>query len=243
MYELFKKRWIRTSIFATQLLLLPLTSGAQVLWDNWYVVKTNGATEGYYNERAEISGTKAKIRVNTWLREGTRIRSENLGATAKNLPTLDPLNYNFRTQEIGMEKTIDGTVSENGKVFSFKIKKGPRTLNPLRAQMVPKIILSSFFPLWVHKNYKKISPVQPREFMTIKEYDVENQVPVAKGDVFEMQPDEFSSKTKTRKIRVKYDNVVNFWYIDARGEAIRIHVPSMNRDTRKTTREEAEKSL
>jgi hypothetical protein len=242
MQEPQKKRLKALSIFATQL-LFPLFAQAEVLWDNWYIVRTNGTAECYYNERAELAGDKAKIRVNTWMKEGTRLKSENLGATAKNLPTLDPLNYNFRTQEAGVEKVIDGTVTNNGKVFLFKIKKGPRTLTPLRAQMLPKIFLSSFFPMWMHKNYKRISPVQPREFTAIKEFDVESQVPVAKGDAFEMQPDDYALQTKTRKIRVKYENIVNFWYINSKGEPLRIHVPSIGRDTRKATREEAEKSL
>jgi hypothetical protein len=233
---------ILLSAFATHTITAKAAVG-QLLWDNWYIVRANGTPKAYYNEHAEIAGDKIRLRVNTWEREGTKLKSENLGATAKNSPQLTPQLYHFRTFEAGIEKTIDGTVMNNGKVFSFKIKRGSKTLNPLRAQMIPNIFLSSFFPVWLHLNMKKISSVQPKEFTTIREYDVENSVLLAKGDAYEMMPDDFSKQTGTRKIRVNYNQVVNFWYITPKGEAIRILSPAIGMETRKSTREEAEKSL
>lgn len=244
MVKLIKKftLFLAASVSATHL-LLPASAGAELLWDNWYIVTTGGKHESYYNERAELNGDKAKVQVNTWVREGNRIKSENLGATAKNTTLLEPLLYNFRTQEAGIEKTMDGTIMNNGKVFSVKIKKGEKVLKPLRAEMIPKLIFVSFFPLWVHKNYKRISGVQPIDFSAIIEDQVEDQVPVVTGNVYEMMADEIAKSTKTRKLRVVFNNIVAYWYVGPKGDVVQISAPSIEKTVKKTTREEAEKFL
>ena len=233
---------VQASIFATQFFSMNL-SHAEVLWDNWYVVTTDGVNESYYNERVELTGDKAKVRVNTWIKDGAKIRSENLGATAKNTPLLEPLLYNFRTQENGIEKSMDGTIMNNGKVFSVKIKKGEKSFNPIRAQMIPKLILVSFFPVWIHQNYKKISSVQPKEFQAIIEDQVGDQVPVVNGNVYEMVPDQTSKLLKARKLRVVFNNIVAYWYVSPKGDLIEISAPSMKKTVKKVTKEEAEKFL
>ncbi|MBS1959863.1 MAG: hypothetical protein JST80_10350 [Bdellovibrionales bacterium] len=217
---------------------------AETLWDNWYTVTEKGKPQSYYHEKAELVGTKAKIQVNSWIREGSKTRSENLGATAKNTTLLEPLLYNFRTQdERGMEKIIDGSIVSNGKVFSVKIKKGAETLKPLRAEMIPKLILSSFFPVWVNKNYKRITGVQPIEFHAIVEDQVDDQVPVVAGTAYEMNPDDISKKYSARKIRVVFSNTVNYWYIDKQGAAIRIDIPSQEKHVEKVDKATAEAFL
>jgi len=230
------------SISATHLLFFSVAR-AEVLWDNWYIVSDHGKPDSYYNERAEISGDKAKIRVNTWMRDGTHIKSENLGATAKNTPLLEPLLYNFITQENGIEKTIDGTILDHGKVFSVKIKKGDQAQHPVRAEMLPNLILSSFFPIWIHQNYKKISGVQPKEFMAIIEDQVGDSVPVIKGNVYEMVADDIAKKLNTRKLRVVFNDIVNYWYVTSKGDPVLINVPSIEKVVKKTTQAEAEKYL
>ena len=230
------------SISATHFFYAPKAHG-ELLWDNWYVVSDQGKPDSYYNERAEINGDKAKVRVNTWLRDGSKIKSENLGATAKNTPLLEPLLYNFRTQENGIEKSADGTIMNNGKVFSVKIKKGDKKLNPVRAQMLPKLILVSFFPVWIHQNYKKINGVQPTDFMAILEDQVGDTVPVVKGNVYEMIADETSKKLKARKLRVVFNDIVAYWYVSTKGDPILISAPSISKIVKKVTQEEAEKFL
>ncbi len=218
-------------------------SQAELLWDNWYIVTSNGTPDSYYNEQAELVGDKAKIRVNTWIKDGTKIKSENLGATAKNTPLLEPLLFNFRTQDNGMEKSMDGTIMNNGKVFSVKIKKGDKTSNPIRAEMLPKLILVSFFPVWIHKNYKNISSVQPKDFAAIIEDQVADQVPVIQGNVYEMIPDATAKQLHARKLRVVFNNIVAYWYVSPKGDPIEISAPSVKKTVKKVTREVAEKFL
>lgn len=242
---------IKQSLFIllTALLFTPLQQStakaatATTLWDNWYTVTDHGKPDSYYNEKAMIQGDRAKIQVNTWTHEGKKIKSENLGATAKNTPLLEPLLYNFRTQEMGTEKIIDGTISENGKVFSVKIKKGIEASKSLRAEMIPKLILASFFPLWINKNYKRISGVQPIEFQSIVEDQVEDQVPVVRGTAYEMREDDFAKKTGTRKLRIEFNRIVAFWWVTKNGDAVKIELPSLERVVKKTTRAEAESFL
>jgi hypothetical protein len=220
------------------------SAGAETLWDNWYTVSEHGKPNSYYHEKAELLGDRAKIQVNSWIREGSRTLAENLGATAKNTTLLEPLLYNFRkTDALGRETTIDGSVLSNGKVFSVKVKKGVNSQKPLKAEMLPKLILSSFFPVWIHKNYKRISPVQPIEFMAIVEDQVDEQVPVVKGTAYEMTPDEFAKKHTARKIRVVFNNTVNFWWITKAGDAIKIEIPSLERVATKVDKQTAESFL
>ena len=228
-------------------LLLPLFSTAsvraEVLWDNWYIESEGGTPQSYYNEKAELKGDRAKIQVNKWIRDGKRIRSENLGATAKNSPLLEPLFYNFRTQVNGEEKIIDGTVSENGKVFSIKSKVGIRQNRPLRAEMVPKLFFSSFFPLWIHKNVKRISGVQPIAFQSIVEDQVDDQIPVYRGSAYEMKPDEFAKETRTRKLRIEFNRIIAIWWVTPKGDAVKVELPALGKTVTWTTREKAESSL
>jgi hypothetical protein len=226
------------------LIALPLIPAkAALLWDNWYVVTRQGIPHSYYNEKAEITGDRAKIQVNTWIREGRRIRSENLGATARNTPSLDPVYYNFRTQVEGEEKIIDGTVDSRGKVFSVKSRTGIRQSKPLKAEMIPNLILASFFPVWIHQNYRRITGVQPKEFQAILEDAVEGEVPVIRGTAYEMRPDEFAVSTKTRKLQVVFHKVVAFWWVTPKGDAVRIEIPELERVVQKSTREKAEAFL
>ena len=222
----------------------PIVSHAEVLWDNWYIVSDHGHPDSYYNEKAEILGDRAKIQVNTWIKNGKKIKSENLGAAAKNTPLLEPLLYNFRTQDpMGQEKIIDGSIINNGKVFSVKIKSGLETSKPLRAEMIPKLILASFFPLWINKNYKRISGVQPIEFQAIVEDQVEGQIPVVHGTAYEMREDDFAKKTKTRKLRIEFNRVVAIWWVTPKGDALQIQVTELERLVKKTDRKTAETFL
>jgi hypothetical protein len=220
------------------------TSEASVLWDNWYTVTDHGHPDSYYNEKAEITGERAKIQVNTWIKQGKKIRSEALGAVAKNTALLEPLLYNFRTQtEAGEDKIIDGSIIDKGKVFSVKIKTGVETEKPLRAEMLPKLILASFFPMWINKNYKRISGVQPIEFQAIVEDQVEGTVPVVKGDAYEMRQDDFAKKTNTRKLRINFNRVIAFWWVTPKGDAIQIQVPQLERLVKKVDQKTAEAFL
>ena len=225
------------------ILFTPCLVQAEVLWDNWYTVTEKGIPDSYYHEKAELQGDKAKIQVNSWIKTGTQIKSENLGATAKNTPLLEPLLYDFRTQESGTEKSIEGSILNNGKIFSVKIKRGASNSKPIRAEMLPKLILSSFFPLWINKNYKRITGVQPIEFHAIVEDQVAEQVPVVKGDAYEMLADEYSKKTKTRKLRVNFNNIIAFWYVTPKGDATQITIPAINKVVTKADKAVAEKFL
>ncbi len=222
--------------------LLPYAS-AEVLWNNWYIEHTNGKATSYYNEKAEIVGDRAKIQVNEWIKELKGVNTRNLGASAKNTPLLEPLLYNFRTQDHGVEKSIDGTILNGGKVFSVKIKNGDQPAKSLRAEMLPKLILTSFFPVWINKNYKRINGVQPIEFTSIVEDQIEDQVLVVKGSAYEMRMDEFATKNQARKLRIEFNQTVAFWWVSKKGDAIKIEIPSLNKVVTLTDKSTAEKSL
>ena len=231
-------------IQAFLVLLIPFSSfGGEVLWDHWYTVSERNAPHSYYNEKVEITGDRIKIQLNTWIREGRRVRTENLGATAKNSEFLEPLFYNFRTQVNGEERVIDGTVDSKGRVFSVKARTGPNQAKPLRAEMLPKLILASFFPVWINKNTKRITGVQPKEFQAILEDQVEGEVPVIRGTAYEMRADDFANKSKTRKLRVEFNKIIAIWWVGSKGDAVRIEIPALERVASRTSREAAESFL
>jgi len=226
------------------IILIPFTSqGGEILWDHWYTVSERNTPHSYYNEKVEITGGRIRIQLNTWIREGKKIRSENLGATAKNTPELEPQYYNFRTQVNGEEKVIDGTVDSKGRVFSVKSRTGALQSKPLRAEMLPRLILASFFPVWIHKNSKRITGVQPKEFQAILEDQVEGEVPVMTGTAYEMRADDFATASKTRRLRIEFNKIVAIWWVTPKGDAVKIEVPALERVVKKTSREEAEAFL
>jgi hypothetical protein len=237
---------VLSMVLSTAVFSLSFTPTAQatVLWDNWYTVSLKGAPYSYYNEKVEVLSDRIKIQVNQWFKEGKPgkmvVRSENLGASAKNTQFLEPLLYNFRTTKEGVETSIDGTILNNGKVFSVKIKTGDAEVKTLRAEMLPKLILTSFFPVWVNKNYKRINGVQPIEFAAIVEDQVESTVPVVKGTAYEMREDDFAKKTGTRKLRIEFDRLVAFWWITKNGDALQIQIPSQEQFVKKVDKKTAE---
>jgi len=215
---------------------------AEVLWDNWYTVSEHGHPNSYYNEKAEIVGNHAKIQVNRWIKDGQKIRSEVLGEVAKNTEFLEPLLYDFRTQtNDGQDKVIDGSIK--GKIFSVKIKTGIEAPKTLRAEMLPKLILSSFFPLWVNKNYKRISGVQPKDFQAIVEDQVDKEVPVVSGSAYEMRADAFATSTHTRKLRVEFAKIVMIWWVTPKGDAVQIQITALDQLVKKVDRKVAETYL
>ncbi len=233
----------RISILLSLLIPHPSLWAGEVLWDNWYTVSERNTPHSYYNEKVEVMGDRVRIQLNTWIREGRKIRSENLGATAKNTEALEPLFYNFRTQVNGEEKVIDGTVDRKGRVFSVKARTGVIQAKPLKAEMLPKLILASFFPVWINKNYKWITGVQPKEFQAILEDQVEGEVPVMRGTAYEMRGDEFATRSKTRRLRIEFNKIIAIWWVNPKGDAIRIEIPALERVATKTTREAAESFL
>jgi hypothetical protein len=100
--------------------------------------------------------------------------------------------------------------------------------------------LASFFPVWVNKNYKRITGVQPKEFQAILEEQVEGEVPVITGTAYEMREDDFATSTKTRKLRVEFNKLVAIWWVTPKGDAVKIEIPALERVAKKTTREVAE---
>jgi hypothetical protein len=223
------------------LLGLSTQAKAEVLWDNWYTVTDNGHPDSYYNEKAELVGDKAKIQVNTWIKDGQKVHSEVLGEVAKNTQLLEPLFYNFQSQTLAGEPiVIDGSVVDKGKTFTVKKRTGAEAAKSLRAQMLPKLILSSFFPLWINKNYKRINGVQPIEFQAIVEDQVDTEVPVAQGTAYEMREDDFAKSTHTRKLRIEFNKIVAIWWVTSKGDALKIEAHELERVVKKTDRKTAE---
>jgi hypothetical protein len=217
--------------------LIPCNAGT--IWDNWYTVSQDGAPQSYYNEKFDDLKETVKIQLNTWILVDAKtktVQSENLGATAKNTTLLEPIRYNFRTVENKVEKSIDGSVQKDGKIFTSITTLNGKPSHPLKAEMIPKLILTSFFSVWVHKNYKRINGAQPIEFHAIVEDQTTDQVPVIKGTAYEMMADDFAKKTKTRKLRIEFNQLVAFWWINPNGEALKITLPSLKKEVLKVDR-------
>jgi len=60
------------------------------------------------------------------------------------------------------------------------------------------------------------------------------------GTAYEMRADEFAESTKTRKLRVVFNKIVNYWWVTPRGDALRIEIPALEQVVQKTTKEKAE---
>lgn len=215
----------------------------EVLWDNWYTESKSGSPHSYYNEKVEIVGERIKIQVNRWTKKGDQVFPENLGAAVKNSPLLEPVLYNFRKVENRNEISIDGTIQKNGKVFSVIVTQGGKPSAPLRAEMLPKLILASSFPVWIHKNYKRINGVQPISFQTIVEDQVINQIPILSGTAYEMREDEYAKETKTRKLRIEFNDLVAIWWVTPKGDADRIQLKALDTEVRKVSIDAAKNFL
>jgi len=75
------------------------------------------------------------------------------------------------------------------------------------------------------------------------EDQVEGEVPVVLGTAYEMREDEFAESTKTRKLRIEFGKVVAIWWVTKNGDALRIEVPSLERQVKQTDRKTAEAFL
>jgi len=211
--------------------------------DSWYVMTVDKTIRyGYYNERVELKRNRLFFQSHVWKKEEDYINEEQLGAFSENTPDLAPLFYNFHSTYRSSELTIDGNVKD-GKVLHVKVRKGQTELPIIRKVLAPKTIFSQFFPVWLGFQLPKLKPGQSVSFLSILEDNLDLNFATVPGRIRLEKPDEFATKSGTRKISLEYREVKSTWYVDETGTAVRIEMPETRTVVEKVSKEVAQKFL
>ena len=203
----------------------------QVLSDLWYTITLKEKVHyGYYNDRAELKQGKLFFKNQLWKNEEGYINEEQVGVFSENNPELTPLFFNFHSTYRTTETTIDGTVQSGtgGNVLTVKVKKGGQELPLIKKNLPSKIFFSSVFPLWLERRMATLKPGQTQSFLTILEDSVDSGFETAFGRIQVEKPDAFATKSATTKITVTNHDQRSIWYVDAKGNPVRIEMPEQH---------------
>jgi uncharacterized protein YneR len=249
--NLLLSTWIVFSILSSSM----LSSGAalagdkavmdgKVIWDNWYTVSVSkNIPYEYYNEKAVLKDGKIQFFNHVWKKEEGFINEEQLGAFSNGDVDLTPLFYNYRATYRASEATIDGNVHD-GKMLVVKMKKGAENIPTVTHSIPAKTFFSIFFPLWLGKQLQTAKPNASFSFNTILEDNIDQGFDTVSGRVQVEKPDEFATKSKTKKVSVMYkEDQHSFWWVDDKGAAVRIEMDSNATVVERTTKEKAEAFL
>lgn len=203
-----------------------------LLWEAWYTIEANGGVPyGYYSDRVEKTPDgRFHYENKTWKLEEGWINEESLGAFVLNDARLTPLFFNFWSNYRSAETQVDGTITD-GKQLSVRVKTGGKELPIIKRSIPDKTSLSVVFPLWlgnaVNEGLKSGLKVgNPKTFLTIFEDDFNDRFAPKSGSFRLEAPDEFSTKSGTRKVRVESRDLPSIWYITESGMPLRIVMPA-----------------
>ena len=203
----------------------------KVLSDLWYTITLKKKVHyAYYNDHAELKQGKLFFKNQLWKNEEGYINEEQVGVFAENNDELTPLFFNFHSTYRMSETTIDGSVQNGGggSILTVKVKKAGQDLPLIKKNLPSKIFFSSLFPFWLEKKMPSLKPGQSQSFLTILEDSVDTGFETAFGRIMLEKPDDFSTKSKTTKIMVTNRDLHSVWYVDTKGNPLRIEMPEQN---------------
>ena len=201
----------------------------KVLWDVWYTATLNGTLHYiYYNEKAEIKGKKIHMQVNLWRQEDGFINEEQIGEFAENSPNLTPLFYNFHSVAKGLETMIDGTVENDGKLLTVRVRKGKQDQPVVKGVLPPKTFFSQFTPIWLGTRISAMPQGKTFSFSSILEDRADLGFKPITCQIRKEAPDEIANRTKTSRVWVDCTNLKSFWWVDEQGHTARIEVPEQS---------------
>lgn len=195
-------------------------------WDTWYIVTVNGNVPyAYYNEKFEMKEGRIHLQMRIWKKEEGFINEENIGAFSKSGAELQPLLYTYQQKYKAVETTIDASFNDKGQL-TLNIREPGKAPNPVQKQIPPKTILSYMFPLWLAQKLPSLQEGKIVSFLALAEDRIKEGFPVSVGQIILQKNDEIANKTKTRKIKVTFDDASSFWWVDSAGQAVAIDTPA-----------------
>lgn len=220
------------------------SSSTKVLWDEWYTLTLQGSVPAaYYNERCEQDSRGRWVYKNKAIKvdEGF-LNAESLTAIAESNPPLKPILFNFHGTYRSNETTIDGTFQSDG-TLAVKIFKSGQELPVIKNKNPAQAFFSSFFPIFIRQKLQTLKINQTSNFQAILEDNEELSFAAQSGTIQLKPDDDFSKKTKTKKLSIVHAGQQSTWYVEASGLPVKIDFPARKAVIEKTTREKAEKFL
>lgn len=191
--------------------------------ENWYTVTILPKTPyAYYRETLDHPNGRVRITTQMWKKEEGFINEEQLGAYALDNEVLTPLFFNFHSTYRSSELTIDGTANQSQ--LTVRIKRNNEDSPIITKGLPSKAIFSSLFPVLLKKRLIKKEP--KGSFLAILEDNESAGFSPVNGTYSMVQPDEFAKSSNTTRIEVDFSGSKSYWYLDSRGTAARIEMPS-----------------
>lgn len=198
---------------------------ARVISDYWYTITVSGDVPyGYYRDRFEKSGDQIQFFNELWKKEEGYINTESLGAVAKHDDRLTPLFFNYRSVYRSTETVADGQIKD-GKLLEVKVKRGDEELPLIRKAIGGNVFFSSHFPYRLGRELSSLKPKQTRAIHAILEDNIDGDYDLGTGVYWLKEQDEYSKKTETFPVHVRFHNYESTWYVDKNGFAMKVEIP------------------
>lgn len=218
-------------------------SNPNLIFDAWYTINAEkNIPYGYYHDRLEKKGDRLYYQSHIWKKEEQFTNEEQLGLYAQDDQNLKPLIYNFRSLYRTTETVIDGTVNERN-LFKVSAKQGNNPLPPFQRTLPSKIIFSTFFPIWIQRNFTATDVGKTKSLMTIYEDSYDTRFETKSGTVKLEPDDKFAKQNQAKKFSVTIAGQKSTWYLDTKGVPLKILMHANNVMIQRSTEAQAKKHL
>jgi hypothetical protein len=123
------------------------------------------------------------------------------------------------------------------------VRKAGRELAPIRKTVASGVILSNFFPVLIRSAMGRLKPGKPERFAALLEDTYADGFVVPVGTLQLDRPDAFATANQATRFTVKFAGLVNTWWVDEQGSAVRIEIPAAKTRVERATQEQADKFL
>ena len=142
------------------------------LWDEWFTIRVlPNKRYGYYHEKVTRIDDKIRYQEESWKSEEGFINEEQIGAFAQDDEDLTPLFFNFRSVYRATESLIDGNVKDWH--LTVRIKRNGKEEPLIKKGIAKHTILSTHFPIWIHRHVGELQPGKTKSFSAILEDNLE----------------------------------------------------------------------
>lgn len=212
------------------------------LWQEWYLVTSNGNPIGYFEETAERRGAEKQISITQkWVEKiGGKVESY-VGSVADDF-SLRPVAFFVDRKAPSEEKSykVDARVKGGKLEITFKPASAALAKSTEITALTPSMVLSSFTGLAVARHFKAKGPLS---FTAIVEDGGDMNVELRKGTAEVGKEEKKFGKDKCRQATVLMGGKAQEWWVSAAGKSCLIVFPDSGTRMELTTEALAKKAL
>lgn len=227
-------------------LLIGLSSLAQAkapnvlpIWSEWYIYSVAGATQGYYQEKAEKRLKEKQLAISqNWLEKDDGGTESFIGSVASDDGKFSPIAF-FSEKSMPKKSTkLDGRVKEKNIILTFKGVNPPTVAIKKTVALKANMVLSNFVGMMLSKNEgdKEI------QFTAIVEDARDGNFDSRAGRAQVLGVNKQIQGNTCRKVLMNFDQIDSEWWITKEGKICEVFIPENQARLQLSTEEAAKKA-